>query len=177
MVSNRSRTALLTSWGTYFGRRGLIPASLNEAAHNGDCREGAWEEERRLLTLLTAAYTGPLTVARAIHEHVLPGIDSRAAEDGSLAGKKQKKPFRPRSGQSNRKGMPHHHEVLLPARSTIRRQIEVHVLGAAGQEETLLPTYYPEIGLLFPELSIREYTDTDTDIDTNIDTVPAMKPD
>ena len=80
------------------------------------------------------------------------------------AEEKEAKPaklFRPRSGQSNRKGMPHHHAPRPPPRQPPAtpaglRPLEVHVLGAASQEETLLPTYYPEIGLLFPELSIRE---------------------
>ena len=33
-------------------------------------------------------------------------------------------------------------------------QVEVHILGAASQEETLLSSYWPELGLLFPELSV-----------------------
>lgn len=99
--------------------------------------------------MLTAAYSGPLTIARAIHELVLPQLDD-SDTSRSLPEKKEK--F---SGQSKRKGPPHHHSPRLPAPSAVRRQVEVHVLGAASQEETLLPTYYPEIGLLFPELSVR----------------------
>jgi hypothetical protein len=151
----RSRHELLASWGAYFHRRGLIPASLGEAAEKEGWNERGCEEERQLLTLLTAAYTGPLTVARAIHHLVLPRIPAAPPPET-----KPGKLFRPRSGQSNRKGMPHHHAPRPPPRqppaAPAARQVEVHVLGAASQEETLLPTYYPEIGLLFPELSIRE---------------------
>jgi hypothetical protein len=143
-----SRDDLLTSWGSFFARRGLIPASLKEIA---DGRQRPVDDERRLLMLLTAAYTGPLTVAKAIQELILPSmgtLDEAVPEKGQ----KTKKPFRPQAG--HRKGMLHHQFPKLPPASAKvpKRRLEVHVLGAASQEETLLASYWPELGLLFPEL-------------------------
>ena len=140
-----SRDDLLTSWGSFFARRGLIPASLKEIA---DGRQRPVDDERRLLMLLTAAYTGPLTVAKAIQELILPSmgtLDEAVPEKGQ----KTKKPFRPQAG--HRKGMLHHQFPKLPPASAKvpKRRLEVHVLGAASQEETLLASYWPELGLLF----------------------------
>ena len=71
------RDELLSSWGNFFARRGLVPASLapGDEAGAGAGSAGTHvvrEDERRLLTLLTAAYSGPLTVAKALHELVQP---------------------------------------------------------------------------------------------------------
>lgn len=165
----RSRDELLASWGTYFLHRGLLPASLasGQSGRTGEA-EGGSEEARRLLTLLSAAYTGPLTVAQAIHELVLPKMDAleaaaaadRQHEDGAhnpsgRAGRTS----RPRAGVSNRKGgtlhLRPHGRSSSPAPAPARRQVEVHIVGAASQEESLLQYYWPELGLLFPHLSMR----------------------
>ena len=164
------RDELLSSWGNFFARRGLVPASLAPGDEAGAGAGSAGnhvvrEDERRLLTLLTAAYSGPLTVAKALHELVQPEVGADAADSAANGGAAadvpaagaRKKLFRARSGQSNRKGMPHHQIVAArPAPPPpARRPVEIHVLGPASQEETLLATYWPELGLLFPDLSLR----------------------
>ena len=161
------RGELLSSWGNFLARRGLVPASLAPAGDEAGAGAGSAgnhvvrEDDRRLLTLLTAAYSGPLTVAKALHDLVQPDAADSAANGGAAADPPgagaRKKLFRARSGQSNRKGMPHHQIVAArPAPPPpARRPVEIHVLGPASQEEALLATYWPELGLLFPDLSLR----------------------
>uniref|UniRef100_A0A7S0EKJ4 Mitochondrial splicing suppressor 51-like C-terminal domain-containing protein n=1 Tax=Hanusia phi TaxID=3032 RepID=A0A7S0EKJ4_9CRYP len=99
----KPRETVLKSWGHYFANRGFDgPPSL--AYHN-----------KRLITMLTAAYTGPITI--------LKGLEILNADHvNSTEGK---------------------------------RRLEIHVVGAASQEETLLLTYWTEIGALLPHCSIR----------------------
>mmetsp|Transcript_21483 Transcript_21483/g.71178 ORF Transcript_21483/g.71178 Transcript_21483/m.71178 type:complete len:228 (-) Transcript_21483:528-1211(-) len=102
-VFRKSRETVLRSWGHYFGNRGF------------DRQPKLDYKNKRLMTMLTAAYTGPLTI--------LKGLEVLQIE------------------QANE--------------SVEKRRLEIHVVGAASQEETLLFTYWIEIGALLPHCNIR----------------------